>query len=128
MKKNIVKALLFIVFLIPFSIAFAQSLNPIDNLKRPAGGKILFAPVVGIDCPAGKPGSPFNLVSLSAPGLLIGDFHPTSNYHKLLPSIWFLGNYLTVPIPECQVPGPSPAPVSGYRTIIHGTSVQIDGI
>ncbi len=117
------KKIIFFVFIVSFSLsvnfAFAQALVPL-------GGRILTAPTPGVSCPGGRqPGSPFSIVPVTAinpPGLYIGDYNPTSLKFNLTPGAWILGLYLSTPIPECATQSAPPAPVSGFRTIIHGTS------
>ena len=117
------KKIIFFVFIVAFSLsvnfAFAQALMPL-------GGRILTAPTPGVSCPAGRqPESPFTITPIVAtipPGLYIGDYNPTSLQFNLTPGSWILGLYLPVPIPECATQTGTPAPVSGLRTIIHGTS------
>jgi hypothetical protein len=117
------KKIIFFVFIVLFgfsvNVALAQVLAP-----RGLGGKIIMAPTPGISCPAGKPGSPFTIlpVSLNQVGPYIGDYNPISMGFNLTPGSWFLGLYIPVPIPECSTQSAPPAPVSGYRTILHGTS------
>lgn len=115
-----------VIFGLSVQVSFAQ-ITPVLGL----GGRIITAPIPGIICPAGKqPGSPFMIApSIGAPvGPFIGDYNSVSNFHLLLPGIWFLGLYSSVPLPECATQSAPPAPVSGFRTLIHGTSVQVGGI
>ncbi len=94
-------------------------------LLKPFGGKIITAPTPGVSCPAGKePGSPFTVspVTKAPPWIMVGDWHPISTPFKLEPDAWILGLYNPKPIPECVSESVPPAPISGYRTIFHGTS------
>lgn len=97
-------------------------------LLQPFGGRIGTAPTPGVECPAGKqPGSPFTVIPVmpTASWLMVGDYHPISLPFQLVPGAWILGLYNPVPIPECVTTTVPPAPVSGFRTYFHGTSVLI---
>ncbi|MDQ5883297.1 MAG: hypothetical protein QG654_210 [Patescibacteria group bacterium] len=61
-------------------------------------------------------------------GPFVGDYYTISNFYLLAPGAWILGLYNPVPLPECAtapVPPGVPVPVAGFRTLLHGTSVQV---
>lgn len=126
--KKIIFFVVIILFGLSVNVAFAQL-----STFQPFGGKILLSPIPGVVCPAGKIGSPFTLVP-NGPyptGPFVGDYYPVSNFHLLVPGAWILGLTNIVPLPECSTPPVPPAtvpvPVNGFRTILHGTSVQVSG-
>ncbi len=126
--KKIIFFVVIILFGLSVNVAFAQLVSPYQGI----GGRIITAPTPGIVCPAGKPGSPFTIAPSgpSPAGPFVGDYYPVSNFHLLVSSAWFLGLGSIVPLPECFVPVPPPGvpvPVNGFRTILHGTSVQVNG-
>ncbi len=111
------------MFVLFVNTAFAQI-----SILQPFGGKIITAPTPGISCPAGRqPGSPFMLApnTPSVVGPFVGDYHPISLNYQLVPGAWILGLYNPIPIPECATQSAPPAPVSGFRTFLHGTSVKV---
>lgn len=116
MNKFVI-VLFFIGLFLP-QISFAVVLQPF-------GGRIITAPTPGVVCPAGKPGSPFTVMPVTAQPswLMVGDYHPVSLPFAVVPSAWILGLYVPVPLPECATTSVPPAPVNGFRTYFHGTSV-----
>lgn len=113
------KVFILILLLSGLSINFTSA-----QVLMPMGGRIITAPTPGVSCPAGKFGSPFTMVPFGVypPGLFVGDYYPSSLPFNLNIGSYFLGLYVPIPIPECQTQSVPPAPVTGFRTFLHGTS------
>lgn len=103
-------------------LALAPVVHAITAMQ-PFGGRIITAPTPGVTCPAGKIGSPFTIapVGVVSANLFVGDLSPQS-FGQLAPGVWTLGLYIPIPIPECVTQSVPPAPVTGFRTFLHGTS------
>jgi hypothetical protein len=91
--------------------------------SRPFGGRIITAPVPGVECyNPPKQGSPF--IISSGIESYEGDTN-TKSFGQIVPSAWILGLYSITPSTNCYIPAtPANIPYPTFRTILHGTSVR----
>ncbi len=109
---------------IPF-IIFAA--NP---LVRPFGGRIITAPIPGANCPTSlEPMSPFIVIPVGIN--ILGPFSSVpgpQTFGQNVPSAWILGNYTTIPIPDCFVGVPLLGQMPVFKAYMYGTSVPTPGL
>jgi|GEM_PF-3988274 len=122
MKYIFLKQKIFAVLVLCFFLGFP--LISSAQFYKPFGGRIITAPTPGVECPAGKQPSPFTLWNLATmtPTLMVGDQNSKS-FGQIMPSAWILGLYIPILVSECQTTSTPSAPVPGYRTYLHGTSM-----
>jgi hypothetical protein len=122
------KKISFIVFSFACILFISVPFRSDAAFLQPFGGRVYTAPTPGVTCPAGKEGSPFTVLNLAAKGaplLMVGDYHPTSSTSVIAPSVWILGLYNPIALPECQTTSTPPVTVPGFRTFFHGTSLRL---
>lgn len=119
---------LLVIFLISLPVAaFAINVQPF----RSFGGRIITAPVPGANCPTSlEPTSPFVILAVPLGSPYFGPFSQLPGPQtagQLVPGAQILGNYMTIPIPDCFVGLPLVGQVPVFKAYMYRTDVpEID--